>query len=315
MHRHDFLRTLLGLPLARYLPGARDALSLAPGSIPTRRLGRADVPVTILGLGGSHVGQAGSERAARQLLETALDEGIRFLDTAESYQSGGSERWIGAALAGARDRVFLMTKTFHYPERTAEGSKRHLEGSLARLRTDRLDLWQLHSVRSVEDVDRAFAKGGSMEYILSMRDQGVTRFVGVTGHADPAANLRALEHWDRGLRFDAMQFPLNPIDAHQASFQRALLPELAKRDIAVIAMKTTAAAALLREQVCTNEECRRYAWSLPIATAVVGMETPEQIRQNARLARESVMMTEKERETLLARIRPQASLALEWYKR
>jgi len=315
MHRHDFLRTLLGLPLARYLPGTRDTLSLAPGSIPTRRLGRADVPVTILGLGGSHVGQAASERAARQLVDTALDEGIRFFDTAESYQSGGSERWIGAALAGERDRVFLMTKTFHYPERTAEGSKRHLEGSLARLRTDRLDLWQLHSVRSIEDVDRAFAKGGSMEYILSMRDQGVARFVGVTGHADPAANLRALEYWDRGLRFDAMQFPLNPIDAHQSSFQRALLPELAKRDIAVIAMKTTAAAALLRERVCTNEECRRYAWSLPIATAVVGMETPEQIRQNARLARESVMMAEKEREALLARIRPQASLSLEWYKR
>jgi len=315
MQRHDFLRTLLGLPLARYLSGAGNDLRPAAGTIPTRRLGRADVPVTILGLGGSHVGQAASERAARQLVETALDEGIRFIDTAESYQAGGSERWIGAALAGARDRVFLMTKTFHFPERTAEGSKRHLEGSLARLRTDHLDLWQLHSVRSVEDVDRAFTKGGSMEYILSMRDQGVTRFVGVTGHADPAANLRTLEHWDRGLRFDAMQFPLNPIDAHQASFQRALLPELAKRDIAVIAMKTTASAALLREQVCTNEECRRYAWSLPIATAVVGMETPEQIRQNARLARDAATMTVQEREALLARIHPKASLSLEWYKR
>jgi len=315
MHRQDFLRSLLGLPLARYIPGLRDSLATATGTLPTRLLGRADVPVTILGLGGSHVGQAGSERAARQLVETALDEGIRFIDTAESYQSGGSERWIGAALAGARDRVFLMTKTFDFPERTAEGSKRHLEGSLARLRTDRLDLWQLHSVRSVADVDRAFATGGSMEYILSMRDQGVTRFVGVTGHADPAANLRTLEYWDRGLRFDAMQFPLNPIDAHQSSFQRALLPELAKRDIAVIAMKTTAAAALLRENVCTNEECRRYAWSLPIATAVVGMETPEHIRQNARLARDAATMTAQEREALLARIRPQASLSLEWYKR
>ncbi|HEX5818200.1 MAG TPA: aldo/keto reductase [Gemmatimonadales bacterium] len=315
MKRHDFLRSLLGLPLARYLPEVRDGSVPAIGTVPTRRLGRADVPVTILGLGGSHVGQAGSERAAHRLVETALAEGIRFFDTAESYGNGTSERWLGAALAGARRDVFLMTKTFDFPARTAEGSKRHLEGSLARLRTDRLDLWQLHSVRSIADVDRACARGGPMEYILSMRDQGVVRFVGVTGHADPAANLRTLDHWDRGLRFDAMQFPLNPIDAHQSSFQRALLPELAKRDIAVIAMKTTADAALLREKVCTNEECRRYAWSLPIATAVVGMETPEQIRQNARLARESVMMTEKEREVLLERIRPNASLSLEWYKR
>jgi aryl-alcohol dehydrogenase-like predicted oxidoreductase len=315
MKRHDFLRSLLGLPLARYLPGVRNGFAPATGTIPTRRLGRADVPVTILGLGGSHVGQAGSERAAHRLVETALAEGIRFFDTAESYQNGGSERWLGSALAGERERVFLMTKSFHYPERTAEGSKRHLDGSLARLRTDRLDLWQLHSVRSLEDVDRAFAKGGSMEYILSMRDQGVVRFVGVTGHADPAANLRALDYWDRGLRFDAMQFPLNPIDAHQSSFQRALLPELAKRDIAVIAMKTTADAALLREKVCTNEECRRYAWSLPIATAVVGMESPEQIRQNARLARASAVMTETERQALLTRIEPLASLSLEWYKR
>ena len=271
--------------------------------------------VTILGLGGSHLVQAGSERAARRLVETALEEGITFFDTAESYGNGASERWLGAALAGERSRVFLMTKTFDHPGRTLEGSKRHLAESLARLRTDRLDLWQLHSVRSVDDVDRAFASGGPMEYILSMREQGTIRFAGVTGHADPAANLRALEHWDRGLRFDAMQFPLNPIDAHQKSFQRTLLAELEQRDIAVIAMKTTADGALLREQVCTNAECRRYAWSLPIATAVVGMETPDQVRENARLAREFTPMSPEEREALLRRTAPRASLALEWYKR
>jgi aryl-alcohol dehydrogenase-like predicted oxidoreductase len=315
MRRHDFLRALLGLPLARFVPGVGGALGGDAGTLPTRRLGRADVPVTILGLGGSHMGQAGSERAAHRLIETALEEGIRFFDTAESYQNGGSERWLGSALAGERNQAFLMTKTFHHPDRTADGSKRHLEGSLARLRTDRLDLWQLHSVRSPEDVDRAFGRGGSMEYIISMREQGVVRFVGVTGHADPAANLRALDYWDRGLRFDAMQFPLNPIDVHQSSFQRALLPELARRDIAIIAMKTTADGALLRERICTNEECRRYAWSLPIATAVVGMETPEQVRQNARLARESATMSERERDSLLARIAPRADPSLEWYKR
>lgn len=285
-------------------------------ALPERRLGRTGVTLPILGLGGWHFGDAGSERAARALLETALAEGIRFLDNAESYHAGTSERWLGAALAslGVRDRVFLMTKTYDLEHRSRDSAARHLEGSLKRLRTDHLDLWQLHSVRSVGDVDRAFRRGGAMEYILEAQRQGVVRHVGVTGHQDPAANLRALHYWDEGIRFDAMQMPLNPMDHHQRSFERHVLPELVKRDIGIIAMKTSADGRLLRSGVCTAAECHRYVWSLPVSLAVVGMERPELVRENARRAREFRPLGTGERRALLARVAPRASLRLEPYK-
>lgn len=270
----------------------------------------------ILSLGGSHLSQAPSEGAARALVETALDEGIRFFDTAESYGDGQSERWLGAALrGGARDRVMLMSKTFAFPARTAESARRHLEGTLERLQTDRLDLWQLHSVRSVADVDRAFGPGGAMEYILEAKAQGIVRYVGVTGHAFPAAQRRALEYWDRGIRFDAMQMPLNPMDFHQQSFEREVLPELVRRGIGVIAMKTSADGRLLRERICTIAECLRYVWSLPVAVAVVGMERPDRVRENAALARAFRPMSAAELGALRERIKPRARLDLEWYKR
>lgn len=311
MDRRSFALGLVGLVLAR-----QRAQPIAPaGPLPVRRLGQTDLEVPILSLGGSHVGSAGSERAARALVEAAFEEGIRFFDTAESYQAGTSERWLGAALRGARDQALLMTKTFAFPERTAESAKRHLEGSLARLGTDRLELWQLHSIRSVADVDRAFGPGGAMEYILDAKAQGIVRYVGVTGHVAPAAHRRALEYWDRGIRFDAVQLPINPIDWHQRSFTREVLPELTKRGIGVIAMKTSADGALLRERICTIAECLRYVWSLPVDVAVVGMEQPALVRENARIAREFRPMTSAEIDALRARIRPRARLGLEWYKR
>src|SRR5205814_4812323 len=133
-----------------------------------------------------------------------------------SYHGGTSERWLGAALEGlrVRDQVFLTTQTYDLA-RSRESAARHLDDSLRRLRTDHLELWQLHSVRSVEDVDRAFKRGGAMECIVDAQRQGIVRHIGVTGHQDPAANLRTLHYWDEGIRFDTMQMPLNPIDHHQ----------------------------------------------------------------------------------------------------
>ena len=309
MDRRRFAATLGALGAGLAVP------FIGPGTLPTRRLGRTELDVPILSLGGSHLTQAPSEQAARTLIETALEEGIRFFDTAESYGDGRSERWLGAALRGARDSVLLMSKTFAFPARTAESARRHLEGTLERLQTDRLDLWQLHSVRSVEDVDRAFGKGGAMEYILEAKAQGIARYIGVTGHVFPAAQRRALDYWDRGMRFDAMQMPLNPMDFHQQSFQREVLPELARRGIGVIAMKTSADGRLIRDGICTVAECLRYVWSLPVAVAVVGMERPELVRENARLARAFQPMTAAEVAALRDRIRPRARLDLEWYKR
>ena len=322
MDRAGFLKWLGATIGSRFVLGTGGRASpegiVPPASawLPERRLGRTGVTLPILGLGGWHLGDAGSERAARELVETALAEGIRFFDNAESYHGGTSERWLGAALAAldARESAFLMTKTYDLVHRSRDSAARHLEGGLQRLRTDHFDLWQLHSVRSVEDVDQAFRRGGAMEYIVDAQRQGVVRFIGVTGHQDPAANLRALHYWDEGIRFDTMQMPLNPIDHHQRSFERLVLPELLKRDIGVIAMKTSADGRLLRSRVCTAPECLRFAWSLPVSIAVVGMERPTLVRENARRAREFSALSDAERAALLDRVAPRASLQLEPYK-
>jgi aryl-alcohol dehydrogenase-like predicted oxidoreductase len=311
MRRRTFAATMLSLAAGWGIRPGR----ISAGTLPTRPLGRTGIDVSILGLGGHHVAVSGSEANAIRLVEAALDEGINFFDTAESYGDGNSERWLGTALSGVRKSITLMSKTYAPKERSAESARRHLEGSLTRLRTDYLDLWQLHSVRSAEDVDRAFAPGGAMEFIQEAKRQGTVRFIGVTGHVTPAANRRALEYWDRGIRFDVMQMPLNPMDYHQQSFTREVLPLLVERGIGVIAMKTSADGALPREGLATFDECQRYVWSLPVSLAVVGMERPELVRENARRARDFQAMPEAEIAALRARLEPQARLALEWYKK
>ena len=330
MDRRTFARTItavlagLGIPsgrrgAARGSPPGGAASPFSTGvlprtTLPTRRLGRTGLDVPILALGGHHVGRAASESDARVLVETALEEGIRFFDNAESYQNGKAERWLGSALEGVRSDVMIMTKTHSPGDRSADSARRHLEGSLERLRTDYLDVWQLHSTKSVEDVDRAFRSRGAMEYIMRAREEGLVRFVGVTGHVTPAAHRRALEYWDEGWRFDTFQFPINPIDYHQRSFQRQVLVDIVARDIGMIAMKTSADGRLLREGICTIEETLGYVWSLPVNVAVVGMERPELVRHNARLAREFEPMSPADLQNLRDRIEPRADLALEWYK-
>jgi aryl-alcohol dehydrogenase-like predicted oxidoreductase len=313
MRRRSFATTLLSLVAGLGIRPERS--SPPPGTLPTRPLGRTGLDVTILGLGGHHVSVSGSEPNARRLVEAALEEGINFFDTAESYGGGSSEAWLGKALAGVRKSVVLMTKTYAPDERSAESARRHLEGSLSRLNTDYLDLWQLHSVRSPDDVDRAFGPGGAMEFITEARSQGTVRFIGVTGHVTPAAHRRALEYWDRGIKFDVMQMPLNPLDYHQQSFTREVLPMAVDRGIGVIAMKTSADGALLREGLATIDECQRYVWSLPVSLAVVGMERPELVRENASRAREFRAMSEADIAALRSRLEPRAQLALEWYKK
>jgi len=313
MRRRSFAAALLSLAAGwRNRPGPGGSSS---ATLPTRPLGRTGLDVTILGLGGHHVAVSGSEANARRLVEAALEEGINYFDTAESYGGGSSEAWLGTALAGVRKSVLLGTKTYAPDERSAESARRHLEGSLSRLRTDYLDLWQLHSVRSAEDVDRAFGKGGAMEFIQEAKRKGTVRFIGVTGHVTPAAHRRALEYWDRGIKFDVMQMPLNPLDYHQRSFTREVLPLVVERGIGLIAMKTSADGALPREGLATIDECQRYVWSLPISLAVVGMERPELVRENARRAREFRAMPETDITALRSRLEPRARLDLEWYKR
>ncbi len=310
MDRRTFARTVAAVLAGLGLP----AHGRGASTLPTRRLGRTGLQVPILALGGHHVGRAASEADARLLVETAFEQGIRFFDNAESYQNGKAERWLGAALKGVRPDVLIMSKTHPPRDRSADSARRHLEGSLERLRTDYLDVWQLHSTKSVEDVDRAFRAGGAMEYIMRAKEEGLVRFVGVTGHVTPAAHRRALAYWDEGWQFDTFQFPINPIDYHQRSFQRHVLVDIVARDIGVIAMKTSADGRLLREGICTIEETLRYAWSLPVNVAVVGMERSDLVVENARIAREFEPMSPAELQALRDRIEPEADLTLEWYK-
>lgn len=310
MDRRTFARTVAAVLAGLGLP----AHGWGASTLPTRRLGRTGLQVPILALGGHHVGRAASEADARLLVETAFEQGIRFFDNAESYQNGKAERWLGAALEGVRHDVLIMSKTHSPRDRSADSARRHLEGSLERLRTDYLDVWQLHSTKSVEDVDRAFRAGGAMEYIMRAKEEGLVRFVGVTGHVTPAAHRRALAYWDEGWQFDTFQFPINPIDYHQRSFQRHVLVDIVARDIGVIAMKTSADGRLLREGICTIEETLRYVWSLPVNVAVVGMERSDLVVENARIAREFEPMSPAELQALRDRIEPEADLTLEWYK-
>ncbi len=320
LDRKSFLRFLIGLTGSMvggakiFADPADAATSGSTNALPRRKLGDMGIELPVLGVGGYHMGMPTAEQKSRTLMETAIDEGIRFFDNAESYHAGKSERWMGAALLGARKDVFLMTKTHAFPERTAESAKRHLGESLERLQTNYLDLWQLHAVKTPEDVDASFRAGGAMEYILEAKEQGMVRYVGVTGHTSAEANLRALKHFDEGWRFDAFQFPCNPIDVHQRSFVRELLPEVVKRGIAVLAMKTAAAGALVDQNVCSIDECLRFVLSLPVSMVISGMASAEHVRRNASIVREAQPFTPAEADALLARIKPRATLDLESYK-
>src|SRR4029078_3460413 len=188
--------------------------------------------VSLLALGGWHVGAQKSDKAAARLVQAAIDAGVTFMDNAWDYHAGLSEDRMGKALEGRRDQVFLMTKVCTHG-RDAKVAMRQLEQSLRRLKTDYLDLWQVQQRAYYDDPDRHFAKGGVIEALDRAKRQGKVRFVGFTGHKDPAIHLRMLSF---GYRFDACQMPLNVFDASFRSFEQQVLPELQRQRIAPLGM-------------------------------------------------------------------------------
>jgi aryl-alcohol dehydrogenase-like predicted oxidoreductase len=249
--------------------------------IPRRPFGRTGIPVSILAFGGWHLGVPRTDRAAVRLLHSAIDRGITFLDNAWDYNDGLSERRMGQALAGRRDQVFLMTKVCTHG-RDARVAMRQLEDSLRRLRTDYLDLWQIHEVVFDDEPARHFARGGAVEALDKARKQGKVRFVGFTGHKDPRLHLEMLA---QDYPWDSCQLPLNCFDATFRSFEQRVLPELNRRGIAAIGMKSFGGdARAVKAGVVTPQEALAYALSLPIATLVSGMGTPRELAQNLRVA-------------------------------
>jgi predicted aldo/keto reductase-like oxidoreductase len=247
-----------------------------PIPIPTRTLGKTGRAVTLFGLGGEGVLRTwGQDRAAAQVITRALDQGVAYCDTAPAY--AGCIDYYGATLGERRQQVFLASKTH---ERSRDGSLRLLDDTLRRLHTDHLDLWQLHDLRSLDDLDCIFGKGGALEALLQAKADGRVKHLGLTGHHDPAILLEAM----RRFAFDTVLVALNAGDVHRLPFIATVLAEAQRQNMGVIAMKVCAQRRLLAR--LSMQEALGYVWSLPgVSLAIVGCETPEEVDENAELAR------------------------------
>lgn len=269
-----------------------------------RDFGHHGVQISALGFGGHHLGDAEDEATAVRMVQEAVDGGVTFFDNCWEYHRGKSEDWMGKGLKGLRNRVFLMTKVCTHG-RDADLGLRMLEESLHRLQTDHLDLWQIHGVAFENDPDLFIRKGGAAEALESAKKQGKVRFVGFTGHKDPAIHMKMLK---TGFPFDSVQMPLNAFDASFHSFERAVLPELNRRGIAVLGMKPlNGHGDAIKAGVVSSEEALRYAMSLPVTTTITGIDKPEVLRQNLRIAQGFQPMSATEMQSLRDRVRQYAA--------
>jgi aryl-alcohol dehydrogenase-like predicted oxidoreductase len=274
--------------------------------IPKRKLGRTGVEVSIIGLGGFHIGQKLSEQDSIRLIRTAIDGGITFLDNCWDYNGGDSEVRMGKALSeGYRQKVFLMTKI---DGRTRKAAADQLDQSLTRLRTEQIDLVQIHEVIRPTDPGRCFDEDGTINALIQARSAGKIRFIGFTGHKDPRIHLAMLHAASaHGFRFDTVQMPLNVMDAHYKSFRKDVLPLLVANQIGVLGMKSMGSGDILKSGVVTAEECLRYALSLPTSVVICGMDSFEVLEQNLRIARTFRPLEDAEMKSLLARTASAAS--------
>jgi uncharacterized protein len=276
--------------------------SASATGLPTRPFGRTGVRVSILGLGGWHIGVIKDDNDAIRLMHTAIDEGMTFFDNAWDYHNGRSEELMGKALGtdGRRKRVFLMTKNC---ERDHQGSMRNLEESLRRFKTDYIDLWQFHEMVYDNDPDWIFEKGG-IKAAIDARKQGKVRFIGFTGHKDPRIHLKALA---KPHDWDAAQMPINVMDPHYRSFINEVAPVCSKKNVAVIGMKGLGGGMpqgrFLSHAGLTSDECYRFCLSQPIAVQVTGVNTMEQLKQNVALGRSFKPLSATEAGQLISRVR------------
>jgi aryl-alcohol dehydrogenase-like predicted oxidoreductase len=272
----------------------------AGSQLPTRELGRTGVRVSIVGLGGYHLGTP-TERESIKLVRMALDHGMNFLDNCWDYNGGESERRMGKALReGWRKKAFVMTKL---DGRTASSATEQLEQSMRRLQLDVIDLVQIHEVIRANDPERCFAPGGTIEALVGARKAGKLRFIGFTGHKDPDIHRHMLDvARQHGFRFDTVQMPINVLDAHYRSFEREVTPLALQDGTAVLGMKPLAAGLILQSGAATAEECLRYAMSAPgVSVTITGCESQGVLEQALALALDFQPMPDAERQTLLAR--------------
>lgn len=266
--------------------------------IPLRPLGRTGVDVAAIGLGGYHLGIMKDDEEAVRLVHEAIDAGITFMDNAWEYHDGRSEELMGRAIADRRQEVFLMSKVCTHG-RDRHEAMRQLEDSLRRLKTDYLDLWQVHEVVYENDPELHFAPGGVIEALEQAKQEGKVRFIGFTGHKSAEIHLKMLAY---EYPFDACQMPLNALDGTFRSFEQKVLPELERQSIAAIGMKSMGGSgAMVKAGVLTAEEALRYAMSLPVATTISGFLSSATLQQNLAVARNFQPMTADEMQALRMR--------------
>jgi predicted aldo/keto reductase-like oxidoreductase len=299
IERRMFITGLGALSAATALHGAS-----SDGMI-YRSLGSTGEKVSAIGLGGHHIGRPKDENEGIKIIRTALDRGMNFLDNCWDYHDGESEIRMGKALRdGYRQKAFLMTK---FDGRTKEATAKQIDESLKRLQTDHIDLMQYHENIRMEDPDRFFAQGGALEALMEAKQAGKIRYIGFTGHKDPAVHLRMLDvAAQHKFHFDSCQMPLNVMDAHFRSFTHDVVPRLVKEKIAVLGMKSMGDGNVLKSGTVKPIECLHYALSLPTSVVINGCESMERLDQAFEAARTFKPMTQPEMAKLLEKTKQAA---------
>jgi aryl-alcohol dehydrogenase-like predicted oxidoreductase len=293
MDRRNVLYLLAGGALSPFAQTESDGMIYRP-------LGRTGERVSAIGLGGYHLGHPKDPNDAIRIVRSALDRGITFLDNCWDYNEGESERRMGLALRDDyRSKAFLMTK---FDGRTKTATVSQIDESLRRLETDHIDLIQYHENIRMEDPDRFFAANGPLEALMEAKKAGKIRYIGFTGHKDPAVHLRMLEIAKvHGFHFDTCQMPLNVMDAHFRSFEHQVLPKLLDQGIAPLAMKSMGDGHVLKSGKVTAVECLRYSLSLPVSVVITGCEHMEILDQAIDVARSFKPLSGAQKTALLAR--------------
>jgi predicted aldo/keto reductase-like oxidoreductase len=298
--RREFLGAMLTTSLLAGVAGPELWAAGDENGIPYRKLGRTGERVSLVGLGGYHIGMQSDEQESIKIIRTALDSGINFLDNCWDYNGGDSEIRMGQALQGGyRKKAFLMTKI---DGQTSKAAAMQLDESLRRLQTEHIDLLQFHEVIRMTDPERIFAPGGGMEAVLEAKKAGKVRYIGFTGHKNPAMHLHMLETAAaHQFHFDAVQMPLNAMDAHYESFGQKVLPVLVKNEIGVLGMKPMGAGLLLQSNTLSPVECLHFAMNLPTSVVITGCQSLANVQQALDAARSFKPLSAAETAALLAR--------------
>ena len=320
--RRNFLKSLAALTSGiMIVPEAKINNDRLGSLLPLRKLGNTGKHVTMLGVGGAHIGRS-NEKMAQAIIEKALEGGVRFFDNAETYNGGRAERYFGKFLSPKyRDVAFIMTKT---TARDAKTARRHLEESLRNMKTDYLDLFQIHAITSPEDVDNRLVNG-VLDVLQEAKEKGMVRHIGFTGHSSFKAHLRMLEQTEL---LETAQMPVNLFDPNYKSFILNVLPVLAKRNMGVLAMKTLSNGGFfggtthfyggsepkIVPQFASIQEALHFVWSLPVSVIITGAESPEMLQEKIDLAKSFSGMDEDQRKELSSRVAHFDGNKVEYYK-